>query len=153
MEKLFDDFPLRRDRGTMRPACKDCTRASQQAWRKRRPDYERDRYQRTKTETRERHLIRKYGVSLDAYDQMLKAQEGKCAICCRTEDTQHNRVFHVDHCHKTGAVRGLLCRGCNHVLGHVCDDPSVLQKAIEYLSPQIPEMIGRAILQSMEDAA
>jgi len=148
-EKPLADFWMDRQRGKPKSRCKSCTVEAARAWRKRRPGYEKARYERCRTETRERHLIRKYGVSLTDYDRMLAGQDGKCAICGRTEDTQHNGVFHVDHCHKTGAVRGLLCRGCNHVLGHVGDDPEVLKRAIEYLVPQIPEIIGRAILASL----
>jgi hypothetical protein len=147
-EKPLSAFPVRKDRGTARTACKDCTRDAQRAWRQSRPNYEKDRYQQTKVETRERHLVRKYGVSLADYERMLAAQDGLCAICGTTEDTQHNNVFHVDHCHATGRVRGLLCRGCNHVLGHLKDDPEALRRAISYLGvvPQIPEIIGRAIM-------
>lgn len=148
-EKPEDAFPLRKDRLTHRPACKDCTRAANRAWRSSRPNYEKERYQRTRVETRQRHLVRKYGVSLADYERMLVAQGGRCAICECVEASQHNGVFHVDHCHATGAVRGLLCRGCNHVLGHVKDDPEVLKRAIAYLVPQIPELIGNAILASL----
>jgi hypothetical protein len=115
-----------------------CSKEAQRVWSHANPDYERERYQKVKVETRERHLVRKYGVTLSDYDRMLAAQGGRCAICQCEESTQHNCVFHVDHCHSTGAVRGLLCRGCNHVLGHIKDDPEVLRSAIAYL--------GRAIL-------
>jgi hypothetical protein len=96
--------------------------------------------------------VRKYGVTLADYDAMLAAQGGKCAVCLTTPDTQRYGVFHVDHCHTSGAVRGLLCRGCNNVLGVVNDDPAALARAIAYLGvtvPQIPELIGHAILKSM----
>ena len=146
--KPITEFWIRRDRGTPASRCKPCSSEAQKAWRRSKPTYERDRYQANRVETRERHLVRKYGVTLATYDDMLAAQGGLCAICGTTEDTQHNRVFHVDHCHTTGRVRGLLCRGCNHVLGHLKDDPSKLERAIAYLGvvPQIPEMIGRAIM-------
>lgn len=131
--------------------CKPCSTQANREWRRTNPLYERERYAKSKVETRERHLIRKYGVDLDMYDSMLAAQGGKCAICLCTPDTQAHGVFHIDHCHKTGAVRGLLCRGCNHVLGHLKDDRVSLQRAVNYLDlgvPQIPEMIGRAIMEA-----
>jgi hypothetical protein len=128
--------------------CRVCTAAASREWRRRQPNYEKQRYAAQRVETRERHLIRKYGVSLADYEAMLAKQGGQCAICLCEPSTQAHGVFHVDHCHKTGRVRGLLCRGCNHVLGHLKDDPKALRRAVEYLSvPQIPEMIGRAILQ------
>lgn len=148
-EKPLTEFWPRHTRGGA-PAskCKDCSRDAQREWRKRQPDYDKRRYQAVKVETRERHLVRKYGVSLADYDAMLEAQGGKCAICHTTPNTQRYGVFHVDHCHATGKVRGLLCRGCNNVLGVVGDDPAALQRAIEYLTR--PELIGRAILASLQ---
>lgn len=146
LDKPLSEFWARRTRdGAPASRCKMCSRDAQREWRATRPDYNKRRYQIVKVETRERHLVRKYGVTLAHYDAMLKAQGGKCAICARTEDSQRHKVFHVDHCHATGRVRGLLCRGCNHVLGHVQDDPAVLWAAISYLNP---ELIGRAILAS-----
>jgi len=127
------DFWRVKQEGRRKSHCRDCTKAAQTAWRRRNPGYEKSRYAKEKVETRERHLVRKYGVDLPAYEAMLIAQDGKCAICLCEPQTQAHGVFHVDHCHKTGAVRGLLCRGCNHVLGHLKDDPSSLQRAIEYL--------------------
>lgn len=142
-------FVMDRVRQRRKARCLACTSAASKAWRKARLGYERARYQATKTQTRERHLVRKYGVALADYERMLAAQDRVCAICGVAEETQHNKVFHVDHCHATGRVRGILCRGCNHVLGHLKDDAGKLRKAITYLEiPQIPELIGRAIMQA-----
>ena len=113
--------------------CKDCGSAQARAYRAARPGYHKAIYARTRKQSRERHLVRKYGVSLADYDAMLAAQNGVCAICSAPESEQFHQVFHVDHCHSTGEVRGLLCRGCNHILGTVRDDPAVLQSAIDYL--------------------
>lgn len=88
--------------------------------------------------------MRKYGINLSDYQRMLEQQEGICAICSAPEAEQFKGVFHVDHCHTTGQVRGLLCRGCNHMLGVVGDDPHKLLRAITYLKgPQVAaEVIG-----------
>ena len=150
--KPLTEFHVRKSRGGQ-PAsrCKTCSREAQRTWRSKQTDYEKRRYQIVKVETRERHLVRKYGVTLADYDAMLAAQDGKCAVCLTTPETQRYGVFHVDHCHASGAVRGLLCRGCNNVLGVVNDDPAALARAIAYLGvtvPQIPELIGRAIMQA-----
>ncbi len=144
-EKPHSEFWQRRDRSAPASRCKPCSSEAQRAWRRSKPDYERTRYLSLKTETRERHLVRKYGVTLADYEAMLAAQNGKCAICQTTPETQRYGVFHVDHCHATGKVRGLLCRGCNNILGVVKDDPEALRRAIAYLAP--PELIGRAILE------
>jgi hypothetical protein len=152
-DKPLSAFWLDRKRGLPKSRCKECSTATAREWRLARPGYERTRYQQNRVETRERHLVRKYGVTLADYDTMLVAQHGRCAICLTTEDTQSNGVFHVDHCHQTGRVRGLLCRGCNHLLGAISDDPAALQRAIDYLVvPQIPEAIGRAIMTALEPA-
>lgn len=125
---LWDKRRLRR--GTR---CKDCRREKARAWRLSKPRYEKEIYQRYKPAIRERHLIRKYGVSLSDYDNMLRSQGGKCAICLKPEAEQFKSVLHVDHCHNTGVVRGLLCRGCNHMLGAISDDVKALYRAISYL--------------------
>jgi hypothetical protein len=151
--KPLSEFHVRKSRGGQ-PAsrCKPCCVAAQREWRGKQTDYDKRRYQAVKVETRERHLVRKYGVNLAAYDAMLFAQGGKCAICQTTPETQRYGVFHVDHCHSTGVVRGLLCRGCNQMLGVVSDDPAKLHRAIAYLGGQIPELIGNAILAAIASA-
>lgn len=63
---------------------------------------------------------------------MLSAQGGTCAIC-KSPDPKGKGKFHVDHCHSTGRVRGLLCHACNLALGHMHDDPVRLREAALYL--------------------
>lgn len=75
--------------------------------------------------------LRKYGVDEAEYFRMLNDQNGKCAACGQEPD---NKVgFHIDHDHKTGSVRGLLCHSCNVTLGHVKDDQKRLDDLIRYL--------------------
>jgi len=138
------DFWIDRRRNKLKSVCKPCSPAQAREWRALNPLAEKRRYQRDKVAVRERHLIRKYGVTLADYDAMLQAQDGKCAICQAPEAAQFKGVFHVDHCHASGAVRGLLCRGCNHMLGVVGDDPTKLLRAVTYLKgPQVAaEVIG-----------
>jgi len=78
------------------------------------------------------HLKRLYGISYKEYLVMLDAQGGRCAICA-TENSG-KRAFAVDHCHDTGAVRGLLCGNCNAGIGNLKDSKELLQRAIEYLT-------------------
>jgi hypothetical protein len=66
-------------------------------------------------EMREAMLKRSYGITQYDYDMLLAAQNGVCRICEKTQRKVKN--FHVDHCHKTGRVRGLLCTRCNMALG------------------------------------
>lgn len=72
------------------------------------------------------------GISVEQYHAMLTAQGGVCKIC-KTSDTGTRADWHIDHCHATGRVRGLLCHHCNTALGHVEDRVEVLKAMIAYL--------------------
>jgi hypothetical protein len=86
---------------------------------------------------RDAHLRRKYGITADDYDQLLAAQGGGCALCgIKPEDltTGRYRTFlHVDHCHDTGQVRGLLCPDHNLLLGRFGDSVEMFKRIVEYL--------------------
>ncbi len=71
-----------------------------------------------------------YGMTPADYQALLEAQESACAICGRSF-AEH--PAHIDHCHETGRVRGILCGPCNRALGMFGDDPEVLQRALAYL--------------------
>lgn len=78
-----------------------------------------------------------YGITIKDYNAMLIVQGGKCAICGTTEPGGRiglcGPVFHVDHCHTNGTIRGLLCNSCNLGLGNFKDSVINLAKAIAYL--------------------
>lgn len=77
-------------------------------------------------------LKTRYGITLDDYLKMQRKQKGLCAICYKTPK-QNGKNLSVDHCHKTGRVRGLLCVDCNTSLGRMKDSPKLLRKAAKYL--------------------
>jgi len=77
-------------------------------------------------------LKKKYNVTEEEYENMLIAQENKCAICL-DEFTSNSRHIQVDHCHNTKEVRGILCGTCNRGLGQFKDNPDLLKKAAAYL--------------------
>lgn len=85
-----------------------------------------------------RNRAAQYNISLTEY-RVLVAR-GKCDICHVTlkermpDWSRYSEVGHIDHCHKTGKVRGYLCRNCNHMIGNALDDASRLQSAIDYLT-------------------
>ena len=81
------------------------------------------------------YLKRTYGITLDTYNRMFAEQEGACKIC-GTHQCQTKKAFSVDHCHKTGKVRGLLCANCNTALGKFNDNIELLEGAISYLRSQ-----------------
>jgi Recombination endonuclease VII len=75
----------------------------------------------------------RYGLTRDDYRQAWFRQGGKCAICCQPERTKRNHLLSVDHCHKTGRFRGLLCSHCNRAVGLLGDDPVVMESAARYV--------------------
>ena len=77
-----------------------------------------------------KYLEETYGVS---YKVLYDLQDGMCAICGKMDDPQ-GRDFAMDHDHKTGKLRGLLCSHCNIALGYFEDDIDRLQSAIDYLT-------------------
>lgn len=79
------------------------------------------------------HYKNRYGISIAQYDALFLAQDGKCKICS-LPSTAQKRKLAVDHDHKTGKVRGLLCDKCNKGLGQFEDNVARLQTAITYLS-------------------
>lgn len=120
--KCGDEKPINEYRHPWMPHCQTCMKLRRQ-----------DQYR--KKGGREymygQHLANRYGMTLEEYRGRVAAQGGCCAICGdRPEGKQR---LHVDHSHKTGAVRDLLCRACNHALGNAQDDPARLRAMIAYL--------------------
>lgn len=82
---------------------------------------------------RESHRKRLYGITSADFDALILKQNNQCAICGITFDDSTKKLTpHIDHDHKTGRVRGVLCSSCNASLGHV-EKEGFLAKAIEYL--------------------
>ena len=101
--------------------CKECVANTWREWYKKNPDVR-----------REQHLIKKYNMTLAEYDSLLLSQDGLCKIC-RTNTPGGNGRFHVDHDHKNGKVRGILCNKCNTGLGNFMDSIDILSAALLYL--------------------
>jgi hypothetical protein len=74
-------------------------------------------------------------MTITDYDTMLEKQHGVCAICKRPP--VEGKYLYIDHDHTTGKVRGLLCPSCNHAVGILENDPSIVQKITEYLDPHL----------------
>lgn len=110
-------FPGRKDTGKQSSYCKPCQRSYNQ----------------------ERRVLLVYGLTWDEYDLLLACQEGRCAIC---GGTPRRYALAVDHDHRTGEIRGLLCSRCNHkLLGSANDDPVRLRKAADYLEQYQPREV------------
>lgn len=84
-------------------------------------------------EIKKAQRLKKFGISLEVFRNLMELQDGRCAICKHADLTDPNFFPVVDHCHATGVVRGLLCLNCNQGLGKFKDDPTLLSAAINYL--------------------
>lgn len=129
-EKPLEDFHVGR------ASCKVCREAYMSKWR----DNNRAKMKKTKNNWKKRNpdkvksssLKSDYGIDLDKYKQLLLSQNNSCAICKRNQ-TEFKKALSVDHCHKTGYIRGLLCLKCNRSLGLLEDNPSLFRNAASYL--------------------
>lgn len=93
----------------------------QRKWRAKNPD-----------KVKNQHLKRKFGITLDQYNEMHKSQNGVCKICKNPEPYKGYSLA-VDHCHECGEIRGLLCSRCNRAIGWLEDSPERLIQAAIYL--------------------
>lgn len=130
-------------RVTSSPEAWERHKARSRAYKKAHPEerkaYAREWYHKNKHKHKHKEKIKnrrtwlkiQYGMTLQDYDAMLAKQGGVCAI--HRGPNNINQPFHVDHDHKTGKVRGLLCNNCNTILGHAKDSILVLEAAIRYL--------------------
>jgi hypothetical protein len=91
-----------------------------------REDYNRRRSQATRA--------RRFGLTLDQIEEMRRSQEGKCALCGEVPTPRKNGAdgLNVDHRHDNGFVRGMLCAGCNRIVGVLDKDPDLLVRALAY---------------------
>ena len=78
-----------------------------------------------------KHLKRKYGITIDEYNEMAANQNHVCAICLKPELMRCQ--LSVDHCHSTGRIRGLLCFKCNTSINIIENDHSALARISHYL--------------------
>ncbi len=104
-------------------------RANSRAWKKANPE-------KVAADGRRGNLRRTYGITIDDYARMYGEQSGKCAIC-----TIHYDALEVDHNHKTGVVRGLLCNECNSGMGLLSDAAHLLDAAANYLDAHTTVMV------------
>lgn len=106
--------------------CKTCTRARERAYEK-------------GTKRHDSRLRRMYGITYEEFLALAKAQKFRCGVCkrkCVLRGTRSQAdLLVVDHCHKTGKVRGLLCHRCNKVIGMCNDDPKMLRAMMEWCIP------------------
>lgn len=90
-------------------------------------------YNRESGAGRKSALKQNYGITPEEWDDLFQAQGGVCASCGDEPLEGAKRRFHVDHCHTSGAVRGILCHGCNVALGYLKDDSKRIQLLAGYI--------------------
>ncbi len=103
--------------------CDECRLAKRRAWYK--------ASDTNKKRVRASELRTKFGITIDEYEELAAYQDHVCAIC--EKPCASGISLAVDHCHKTGRVRGLLCKRCNQMLGVMFDSPELLRRAADYL--------------------
>jgi len=95
-------------------------------WAKENPE----RFERIRKRAKLKHT---YGISLEAFEELLAKQGGCCAICGRQDPDDRYFGLRVDHCHDSNKVRGLLCGKCNQAIGLFDENIDSMKAAIKYL--------------------
>lgn len=90
----------------------------------------------------------KYGITLEQYEQML-INQNNCCITCKNEFNDENKPD-VDHNHKTGKVRGILCHRCNLAIGYLREDEDILWNVLEYLKQTTWNLTGESNVQTSQ---
>lgn len=146
-EKEVKEFhKSKKDILNRKPACKECIKIDSKEYylnnirkiKQRVSHYNKKYPEKHKILRTNNHLQKRYGLNLKEYKILLKYQNSVCAICKQKEtrkDSHSNNVtkLSIDHCHKSGKVRGILCNKCNNGLGRFKDDIKLLKSAIDYL--------------------
>ena len=121
----------RRQKYLAKPGKREIHRAGNKSW-----------YQNNPEKAKSQRLKR-YGIDFEQYNELRLKQNYCCAVCGTHESKVAQgraktpaTALHVDHCHDTGVIRGLLCTNCNTILGKCYDSDAILQKAIDYLRKQ-----------------
>jgi len=125
--------------------CKECGRQQRQQNREKLRRRQQRYVERNRKEVWDRHYQRKYGITYMRYQQMLKNQDGVCAVCGQPETAKGRGgkipPLAVDHSHTANRVRGLLCGNCNRAIGIMKDNPGLLKLAAAYLEKHRPKKI------------
>ena len=136
VRKSFDSYTLQsRAPDKKSNTCNDCLKSYRISVKERTSKYKKAYNLEKQDYIRYKRLYEKYGVTKEWYFEQLEKQDHKCAICsCKEPKGNGNVHFHVDHCHSTGKVRGLLCSSCNTALGNFKDSTELMLKAVEYIN-------------------
>lgn len=148
--KPFDAFGKDKKRKYgLTTACKECRNKNTYNWNKNNPEKVKQANLSYKQKRKEYYadpnrmlkyrnadIKRRFGLTHDQYEEMLDSQKGVCAICKKFRLNKGKKFMAIDHCHKSGKVRGVLCHLCNRGLGLFDDNRELLISAIEYLAKE-----------------
>lgn len=141
-EKELSEFVQRKDRKNLyRNYCKECDSKRRKDFYKSRVETERSNarslYHKNRSKNlvkmREGHLRRRYGIDKYQYENLLKQQDYKCAVCLEPAEN-FAKNLHVDHSHETNEIRGLLCPTCNRYFIGSQTTIEKFERAIKYLT-------------------
>ncbi|SRR6266581_1135395 len=124
IEKVLDEF-YNAGKNSKFPWCKACDRKRSREYQQALGKEERTRRKRSTW------LSTAYGLTLKEYTELHDSQNGLCAVCRKPNIKDH--FLCVDHDHKTGQIRGLLCHRCNRSVGFAQDDPKILRQLADYI--------------------
>lgn len=121
--------------------CMSCVRFKALKWVKENPEKRKAQrhrvYIKGKRKAKDQYIRYHYGISIEEFENLFQKQNGVCSICGKPETSKHQRgtlkTLSIDHSHRTGKVRGLLCYNCNRGIGHLQEDVLILKRAIDYL--------------------
>ena len=108
------------------------------------------RDKRTKKQRADADCMRKYGITSDIREAMA-IRQGGCGICGTKKPGGRSGTWNIDHCHKTGNVRGVLCWECNVGIGKLKDDPVLTRRATQWLE-QTEQLVLLPLLPSQEES-
>lgn len=132
----------------LRSRCKLCRSKDSKEWNKTNPDRlsinSKKWYLKNPEKARNMALKRKYGITLDQFNQLSIQQEDKCPICNKHKDIL-DQSMSVDHCHKTGKVRALLCNPCNAAVGFIQENVENAQRLVQYIKLHKEDQDGNTI--------
>ena len=145
-EKAHNDFPKHKGyKECIRPHCIECRREKELAYHHKHKNDETKSYKYDKAKDKNKKLMSAYNITFEEYKTMIEVQDYKCCICGDILNTDlKKRLAPVDHCHKTGRIRGILCKDCNVGLGSFKDDIDVMNSAIQYIAANGVDSLSKA---------
>lgn len=115
--------------------CSEYKREKSRAWRLANPDRVLEYRAKNRRRSYLRESARKYGITPEWFEAQMAEQQGACRTCRKPFDWEDKQTKpHIDHCHASKKVRGILCNRCNTVLGLVADSGEILESLAEYLT-------------------